>query len=280
MQTGPELIGQIREELGKLMLEEERLGAERRQNLEASWQQLSWLLVAGTAGAILLASILTLLFSGGISGRLRQLRENAINLTAGRELAPRLTGYDEIAELDRVFHEMAESLDEVTRREKAVIEGTTDGIFVKDLQHRFLMINPAGAAMLGSTVDEVIGAAVDELVTPDSARRIIALDDEILAGGTTATGELVITTTDGATRTYLSTRAPYRDRRGTTVGMIGISRDVTERNQIAAELALARDAALESGAAEVGVPGEHEPRDPHADERRHRHDRAAARHRR
>ena len=32
-------------------------------------------------------------------------------------------------------------------------------------------------------------------------------------------------------------------------------------------------------AAEVRVPGQHEPRDPHADERRHRHDRPAARHR-
>ena len=107
--------------------EEERLGAERRQVLDASWQRLSWLLVAGTAGAILLASILTLSFSGGISGRLQQLRDNAISLAAGKELAPPLTGHDEIAELDRVFHDMAESLDEVTRREKAVIEGTTDG---------------------------------------------------------------------------------------------------------------------------------------------------------
>ena len=46
--------------------EEERLEVERR-HARASWQRLSWLLVAGTAGAILLASILTLLFSGGIS---------------------------------------------------------------------------------------------------------------------------------------------------------------------------------------------------------------------
>ena len=95
--------------------------------------------------------MLTLSFSGGVSGRLQQLQDNAISLAAGKELAPRLAGHDEIAELDRVFHEMAASLDEVTRREKAVIEGTTDAIFVKDLEHRYLMINEAGAAFIGRT---------------------------------------------------------------------------------------------------------------------------------
>ena len=44
-------------------------------------------------------------------------------------------------------------------------------------------------------------------------------------------------------------------------------------------LAAARDAALAGLPREVGVPGHDEPRDPHADERRHRDDRPAARHR-
>ena len=119
---GADLMKQLRAEMGSFSKEEERLDLERRKILSASWQRLSWLLVAGTAAAILLASILTLVFSGGISGRLQRLRDNAISLGAGRELAPALTGHDEIAELDLVFHEMAESLGEVTRREQAVIE--------------------------------------------------------------------------------------------------------------------------------------------------------------
>jgi two-component system sensor histidine kinase/response regulator len=246
-ETGPELMNQVRAELTVLSQEEERLGAERRQVLEMSWQRLSWLLVAGTAGAILLASILTLSFSVGISRRLQQLRDNALSLAAGKELALPLTGHDEIADLDRVFHEMAESLDEVTRREKAVIEGTTDAIFVRDLEHRFLMINQAGAALLGRTVAEVTGASVHDFLTHESALRITAQDVELLARGVTATYELMATTKAGVERTYLTTRGPYRDRRGKVVGMIGISRDVTERNQIAAELEQARDAALESG---------------------------------
>ncbi|HMJ25422.1 MAG TPA: PAS domain S-box protein, partial [Pyrinomonadaceae bacterium] len=116
---GAGLMKQIRAQMDLFSQEEERLGARRRQALNASWQTLGWLLVSGTAAAILLASMLTLSFSGSISRRLQQVRDNALGLAAGRELTPPLTGSDEIVELDRVFHAMAKSLDEATRREKA-----------------------------------------------------------------------------------------------------------------------------------------------------------------
>jgi PAS domain S-box-containing protein len=234
---GPELMNQVRAEMDGFVGEEERFAVERRQTLDKSWEQLSWLLVAGASGAILLAGILTLLFSGSITQRLRQLRDNAISLAAGKELAAPLTGHDEIAELDRAFHEMAVSLDEVTRREKAVIEGTTDAIFVKDLEQRYLMINLAGAALIGKPVDEIIGFSNEDLIEADSARRIREQDNQILATGQTITYELMSTNKAGIERAYLTTRGPYRDRHGNIVGLLGVSREVTERNRIEAELA-------------------------------------------
>jgi two-component system sensor histidine kinase/response regulator len=228
---GVELMKQVSEEIEWFSQEEDRLDADARQILDTSWQKLSWLLVAGTAGALLLASILTVLFSEGISKRLQRLRDNAISLAAGRDLAAPLTGNDEIAQLDRVFHEMAESLDEATRREKAVIEGTTDGIFVRDLEHRYLMINQAGADLLGKTVEAIIGTTAHDVFAPETARRILDRDAEILASGEMTTYELKATTKAGAERTYLTTRGPYRDRRGNVVGMIGINRDITERKR-------------------------------------------------
>ena len=96
--------------------------------------------------------------------------------------------------------------------------------------------------------------------TPESARRITERDDEIIAGGTTITYELPATTKAGVDADLLCRHAgPYRDRRGTIVGMIGIGRDITERNQIDAELEQARDAALESVRLEIGIPRQHEP---------------------
>ena len=59
------------------------------------------------------------------------------------------------------------------------------------------MINQAGADLLGKTVDGVIGASIHDLFDPESAQRIAERDDEILAGGKTATYELVTTTKAG-----------------------------------------------------------------------------------
>jgi PAS domain S-box-containing protein len=240
------LMGQLRSEAKRFVGEEHRLSAARDEAAEGSQQQFSWLLVAGTAAVILLAILLTALFSRGIVGKILLLRDNAMNLAAGRALAPALMGNDEIAQLDRVFHEMAQSLDEITSREKAVIEGSTDAIFIKDLNHRYLLINRAGAALVDKHPQDVIGYSDFDLFDATSAQENIERDKEILARGETITYESSSTTVLGVTRTYLSTKGLYRDRQGNVVGLIGISRDITDRKLSELELEEARDAALES----------------------------------
>ena len=112
----------------------------------------------------------------------------------------------------------------------AVIEGTTDAVFVKDRQGRYLMINTAGARFLTKTVAEVIGKDDTELLLPETARAFIAGDRRILATGEVQTLEEVGTAA-GVTRTYLATKGPYRDAQGNVIGVIGISRDITERKR-------------------------------------------------
>jgi PAS domain S-box-containing protein len=124
---------------------------------------------------------------------------------------------------------------------RAIIEGTTDAVFVKDRQGRYLMINAAGAGFLGKAVAEVIGQDDTQLFSPPTARAIMERDRQVMATGEAHTYEDVGTAA-GVTRTYLSTKGPYRDARGTVVGVIGISRDITERKQ--AEAARASLAAI------------------------------------
>jgi PAS domain S-box-containing protein len=113
---------------------------------------------------------------------------------------------------------------------RAIIDGTTDAVYAKDLQGRYLMINSAGARFLGKTVEEVVGKDDSALFSPETARKIMAQDRQILATGRTQTVEDVGTAA-GATRTYLSTKGPYRDPQGQVIGLVGISRDITERKQ-------------------------------------------------
>src|SRR5262249_2471834 len=102
-----------------------------------------------------------------------------------------------------------ESLRERCDLLSAVIEGTTDAVFVKDRQGRYLMINTAGARFLGRSVAEVLGKDDTELFSPETARAIMDGDRRILATGAVQTYEDVGAAA-GVTRTYLSTKGPYR----------------------------------------------------------------------
>jgi PAS domain S-box-containing protein len=113
---------------------------------------------------------------------------------------------------------------------QAIIDGTTDAIFVKDLRGRYVMINAAGAQFFGKPVQEILGQDDTALFSPDTAAAIIAGDRRVLRSGITQTYEDVGTSM-GITRTYLSTKGIYRDRQGTVIGLFGISRDITERKQ-------------------------------------------------
>lgn len=112
----------------------------------------------------------------------------------------------------------------------AVIEGTTDAVFVKDLQGRYLMINSAGARLLGKSVEEVIGHDDTALFSSETARELMERDRRVLSAGETLTFEETGTAA-GVTRTYLSIKGVYRDEVGNIIGLIGIARDISERKR-------------------------------------------------
>ena len=119
---------------------------------------------------------------------------------------------------------------------RAVVEGTTDAVFVKDLEGRYLMINPAGANFLGKPPQEVVGKNDFELYPPETAQQFIKHDRECYATGQTKTFEGVATIGE-ISRTYLVTKGVYRDQEGKIVGLIGISHDITGRKQAEEERA-------------------------------------------
>jgi PAS domain S-box-containing protein len=127
--------------------------------------------------------------------------------------------------------EAEESLRRSTSLLQAVISGTTDAIFVKDREGRYLMINRAGAHSMGKSVEEVIGRDDRVLFDAESAERVIGGDRRVMESGQVQTYEET-TTAGGVTRVWLSTKGPYRDLQGSVQGIIGISRDVTERKRM------------------------------------------------
>lgn len=111
---------------------------------------------------------------------------------------------------------------------RAVVDGTTDAVFVKDREGRYLLINPAGAQFIGREVSELIGNDDRELFAPAEAERLMMYDQAIMNGGEVSTREETLTS-DGITRTYQATKAPFFDATGKVAGLIGISRNITDR---------------------------------------------------
>ncbi len=118
---------------------------------------------------------------------------------------------------------------------QGITEGTTDAVFVKDLQGRYLMMNSAGARFVGRSVDDVLGKDDTELFSPEVGRKIMQHDREVIESGVTQTYEEPATAA-GVTRTYLATKGPYRDPSGTVIGLLGICRDISDRKRAEEEM--------------------------------------------
>lgn len=113
---------------------------------------------------------------------------------------------------------------------RAIVAGSTDAIFAKDLGGRYRLINPAGARMLGRTVEEVLGRTDRELFDPWDVDRVLSQDREVFSSGELRTFES-IGSVHGRTRAFLATKWPLRDEGGRVVALLGISRDISARKR-------------------------------------------------
>ncbi|AFE08068.1 PAS/PAC sensor signal transduction histidine kinase [Corallococcus coralloides DSM 2259] len=120
-----------------------------------------------------------------------------------------------------------ESLRRTSALFQAVMQGSTDAIYTKNLEGQYTRINAAGARLMGRTVEEVVGHTDAEL-WPDEARASVAHDREVLAFRQTLTYEEA----QSGGRVWLSTKGVLRDEQGRVFGLFGISRDITERKRM------------------------------------------------
>jgi PAS domain S-box-containing protein len=113
---------------------------------------------------------------------------------------------------------------------RAVADETPDAVFVKDKSGKYLLMNEAAARFVGKSVTDVLGKDDTALFDPDGARRLMERDRQVMESGRAETFEEVVTAA-GVTRAFQSTKAPYRDGAGNVIGLVGISRDITEHKQ-------------------------------------------------
>lgn len=157
-----------------------------------------------------------------------------------------------IAEREQKVAERTRQLRRTAGMLQAVMDDASDAIFLKDIEGRFLLFNRAAERISGHQACHVVGKTATDLFGDETGDKTRELEAWILESGEVSTNEETLPTAGGL-RTFLVTRCPRRDEKGQIVGIIGISRDITDRKATETLLRSERDRL--TLAAEVGGLG-------------------------
>lgn len=111
----------------------------------------------------------------------------------------------------------------------AVIEGIADGVYMKDLNGCYRLVNSKFAQQVGAPVPEIVGRGDADLFPESVANRFAQADEETVRSARVSTREEV---DEARSHSALVTRAPYYDAEGRVAGVIGIRHDITELKRV------------------------------------------------
>lgn len=118
---------------------------------------------------------------------------------------------------------------------QAIVNHAPDPIFIKDREGHYLLANPATAAAFGRPGEAILGRTDAEILPRETAQRFAEDDRAVLTSRELRTVEDVIGT-GRAERVFQTTKFPYCSPTGELLGMIGISRDITEQKHLESAL--------------------------------------------
>ena len=119
---------------------------------------------------------------------------------------------------------------------RTILDAVQDPVFVKDLQGRHIMRNAAGRRLFGRT-PESGDRPVHELPMPREYADLYTKDDRSVfeTGIPIVNREEPFLLPDGGKGLLLTSKSPLRDGTGRIVGLVGISRDITQLRKDATE---------------------------------------------
>ena len=114
---------------------------------------------------------------------------------------------------------------------RTVMDHVPDALYVKDVNSRFLRLNPPAAHTLGLTDPaEALGKTDFDFFPEALASRYFADEQQVIVTGQPLLNRLEPQGEDEATAAWwLTSTAPVRDQTGEIVGIVGSGRDITER---------------------------------------------------
>lgn len=181
-QVGNRLMDRFLVPMNQFLADEERLANTRHSQAYALNRTAYVIVAAGLLLNLALVGFLSMIFTTGINQRLHVLSENARRLAKRQPLLPPLSPGDEIAEVDRVFREMAEALKNAEEGLDRFFTISLDMLCIASLDGYFKRLNPAWETTLGYSNEELRAHPWLYFVHPDDVEKTIAEGQKLAEG--------------------------------------------------------------------------------------------------
>lgn len=123
-----------------------------------------------------------------------------------------------------------------------LLDTIPDMIYFTDIDSRFIMVNKAHAATKGLLPEQVVGKSDLDFFPKRIAEKYMADNKEILRTGKPVIGKIEKAPRPDGQFTYVSTtKMPHYDSNGEIIGLIGITRNITEQMVAQEELNMYKD---------------------------------------
>ncbi|MFN8134946.1 MAG: PAS domain-containing protein [Bacteroidales bacterium] len=150
---------------------------------------------------------------------------------------------------NQMIHER-ERIKSVLSAEKSrlryMIDAIPDLIFFKDVESRFLGCNKAFEKYINKKSEDIIGLSEFDLFSKAEASRYLKSDKTIMRTLAPERSTDWLEISPGQRCLFYTLKTPYFDSENNLLGIIGISRDITEMEETRQRLILAKEKAEES----------------------------------
>nr|WP_320190818.1 AAA family ATPase [uncultured Desulfobacter sp.] len=164
----------------------------------------------------------------------------------------------------RLYTSLEEKLQELSTTRDALTESRNwldriintigEPIFVKDREHRWVLLNDAFCHFLGHSRETLLGKSDYDFCSKDEADIFWQKDELVFTTGEENVNEEKFSDAKGKTHTILTNKTLYTDKKGKKY-IVGISRDITERKRME-EMMIQSEKMLSVGGLAAGMAHE------------------------
>jgi PAS domain S-box-containing protein len=138
-----------------------------------------------------------------------------------------LTVLEDVTERKRAEEALAESRNYLAK----IINTVADPIFVKDDQHRWVLVNNAFCLFMGYAEDDLLGKSDYDFLPREQAEVFWSKDAFVLETGEENINEELLTDSGGVVHTIVTKKTLYTDEKGERF-IVGIIRDISEQKKV------------------------------------------------